>query len=70
MPILGFAAVVLALGLFLWFAGVYLPADRADRRFSDRDYRNGAVPVPITVDPFGPLRPRGEANRPTPRRLV
>ena len=70
MPVLGFVAVVLALGIFLWFAGVHLPTDRADRRFSDRGDRDGAVPVPIQVDRSGPVRPTGEANRPAPRRLV
>lgn len=57
MSILGF--VVLALGIFLWFAAVYLPADREGRRLPDRSDRDGAVPIPIPVDRSGTPRPRG-----------
>ena len=65
MPILGFAAVALALGILLWFAGVYLPVDRKGRRSPDRRHRDRAIPVPIPVDRSGTPRPREEANPPT-----
>lgn len=64
MSILGLVAVVLALGIFLWLAAVYLPVDREGRKLPDRSDLNAAVPIPIPVDPSGTPRPTGEDVNP------
>ena len=64
MPVLGFATVVLAFGLFLWFAGIYLPADRQGWTLPKWGKRDAAVPIPILVDRSDTPRLRGEVNPP------
>lgn len=70
MSIVGIVAVALALGLFLWIAGVYLPADREGRRLPGRNERDAAVPVPILIDRSGTARPWAEVNPPATLRLA
>ena len=50
MPILGFAALALALAISLWFAGVYMPVGREHRRSPRRSDRKVAIPVTISAD--------------------
>jgi hypothetical protein len=69
MSVLGLATIVLALGIFLWLAGEYLPVDREGRRSPGRSERNAAVPIPILIDRSGTARPRGEVNPPATLRL-
>lgn len=62
MSMLGFGAAVLALGIFLWRTGIYLPVDREGEIPPDRSDRDAAVPVPVPCS--GTKRPRGEMNPP------
>lgn len=67
MLILALAAVEIGLGTVFWFADLYMPGGRPDRRLSDRRSWDGAVPVPIPVDRSKRPRPTAGANRPPPR---
>lgn len=70
MSVHGLVAAVLALGLFLWLAAVYLPVARKGPRLTDRRDRDAAAPAPIPADRSGKSRPRGEVNPAATLRLA
>jgi hypothetical protein len=68
MSILSLVTALFALGLFLWLAAVYFPADRDGWRPGRRTSRDAAVPIPVLADRSGTTRPRGEVNPPATMR--